>query len=266
MGRVALNEPALDRSWLGMSSRKTARHQKQNRDKHTKLIAQKSEVHTRQGAEQKRLEIVLKCDTSGCAEAIISSIKSISTPALRIDIISSGVGSVNKSDIFMAETGSRLIIGFNVGLIPQADVLAAEHNVEVRLFDVIYRLVEDIESIVASLMPREFSEQIIGTARVIALFKSSRKGIILGCEVIGGRLALQQSFRIVGAMGPKYIGTIESLHIENDAVREATRGQQVGLKIRDFNKVRMGDLVEAFQPTAKYHVTSWHPQGKIFYP
>ena len=166
----------------------------------------------------------------------------------------------------MAETGSRLILGFNVGFMPHVDDLASEHNIEIRLYEVIYRLVGDIESIVASLVPRKDSEEIIGSAKVIALFKSSRKGIILGCEVTAGKLSLQQPFRIVGAMGTKYIGIIESLHIEKNAVREATRGQQVGLKIRDFNRGRLGDLVESYQPTVMQYVKPWFPRGKIFYP
>jgi len=249
-----------------MSSRKTARHQKRKRGNNAKTIAEKKESRSIKAKEKKCFEIVLKCDTSGCAEAIISSINSIVCPEVTIDIISSGVGSINKSDIFMAETGSRLIIGFNVGLMPHVDELISEHNVEIRLYDVIYRLIEDIESIVSSFTSQEYSEEIIGTARVIALFKSSRKGIILGCEVINGKLALHKFFRVVGAMGSKYEGKIESLHIENNVVREATRGQQVGLKIRDFNKGRIGDLVESFQPAAKQQVEIWHPQGKIFYP
>jgi translation initiation factor IF-2 len=249
-----------------MSSRKTVRHQKHQRETPPKINADKKESQTLQTAGKKRLDIVLKCDTSGCAEAIISAIKSITHPEVNVDIISSGVGSINKSDIFMAETGSRLILGFNVGFMPHVDDLASEHNVEIRLYEVIYRLIADIESIVISLVPRKYSEQIIGSAKIIALFKSSRKGIILGCEVTAGKLSLQKPFRIVGAMGLKYVGIIESLHIEKNAVREATRGQQVGLKIRDFNRGKLGDLVESYLPTAIQYVKPWYPQGKILYP
>lgn len=249
-----------------MSSIKTVRHQKHQRETPPKINADKKEPQTLQTAGEKRLDIVLKCDTSGCAEAIISAIKSITHPEVNVDIISSGVGSINKSDIFMAETGSRLILGFNVGFMPHVDDLASEHNVEIRLYEVIYQLIADIESIVISLVPRKYSEQIIGSAKIIALFKSSRKGIILGCEVTAGKLSLQKPFRIVGAMGLKYIGIIESLHIEKNAVREATRGQQVGLKIRDFNRGKLRDLVESYLPTAIQYVKPWYPQGKILYP
>ena len=217
-------------------------------------------------AEGKRLEIVLKCDTSGCAEAIVIGIASINLPGVEVGVISSGVGSINKSDIFMAETGSRLIVGFNVGLMGQVEHLAAEHGVEVRLYEVIYRLLEDVGAIAGSFIPRSSVEEILGTAKVIALFRSSRKGIILGCEVLTGKLSRGKQFRVVGAMGPMYFGKVESLHIENDSVSEAHKGQQVGLKIRDFSRARIGDLVEIFQDAAGERVTPWQPHGRVVYP
>ncbi|MBW2466864.1 MAG: hypothetical protein JRF02_06135, partial [Deltaproteobacteria bacterium] len=131
---------------------------------------------------------------------------------------------------------------------------------------VIYKLLEDLESIGRSFIPRKLTEEIIGTAKVIALFKSSRKGIILGCEVLSGKLALGRQFRVLGAMGPMYNGIIESLHIEKDAVREAHKGQQVGLKISDFKKAKIGDLVESFQPETGQRFQTWQPKGKIVYP
>lgn len=249
-----------------MSSRKTSHHHNKKKAKRRKPIAEKSDQVPAKPVPRNRLEIVLKCDTSGCAEAIVSAIISINLPEVEIVIISSGVGSINKSDIFMAETGSRLIIGFNVGIMPHIAQLATEHIIEIRLYDVIYRLLEDVESICRSLIPQALTEEIIGTAKVIELFKSSRKGIILGCEVLTGKLARGNSFRVLGAMGPMYIGTIRSLHIEKNAVREARKGQQVGLKIRDFTRVKIGDLVESFQSTTKQEIKPWQPKGIIYYP
>ena len=249
-----------------MSGSKSALHQKRKEVKHKKADAEKKEHISAKPAAQQRLEIVLKCDTSGCVQAITSAVSSLSRPEVEINIIRAGVGAVNKSDIFMAETGSRLIVGFNVGLMDHIDQTAAEHNIEIRLYEVIYRVLEDLESIAKSLIPQESSEEIIGSAKVIALFKSSRKGVILGCEVLTGKLVLGKPFRVLGAMGPMYTGMIESLHIEKNAVREAGKGQQVGLKIRDFNKARLGDLVESFQATATNYVKPWQPQGKIYYP
>ena len=245
-------------------SKKGAHHHKKQK-KHAGYPEEKSLESVSGQPERKKLEIVIKCDSVGCAEAVEASIKAIAQPEVDIDILSSGVGAINKSDIFMAETGSRLIIGFNVGVLPEIKALPGEHNVEVRIYDVIYRLMEDVDRIAQSLVTRETTEDIIGSAKVIALFKSSRKGIILGCEVLNGSLALGRKFRVVGAMGPIYTGTIESLHIEKDAVNKATKGQQVGLKIRDFKKVKIGDLVESFKPIAQQVNQPWQPRGVISY-
>ena len=248
-----------------MSTRKISHHPKKKKEKHHKAISEKPDQVSADPVEKKRLEIVLKCDTSGCAEAITSSIKSINLPEVEIVIISSGVGSINKSDIFMAEAGSKLILGFNVGIMPHIDQLATEHTIEIRLYEVIYRLIEDVEFILRRLIPEEPVEKIIGTAKVIELFKSSRKGIILGCEVLTGKLAQRRSFRVLGAMGQMYVGKIESLQIEKRAVNEARKGQQVGLKIRDFNKVKIGDLVESFQAVSGQGIKPWKPKGKVYY-
>jgi len=245
-------------------SKKGAHHHKRQK-KHAGHPEEKLLENVSRQPEKQKLEIVIKCDSVGCAEAVEASIKAIVQPEVEIEILSSGVGAINKSDIFMAETGSRLIIGFNVGVLPEIKALPGEHNVEVRIYDVIYTLVEDVGKIAQSLIIRETGEEIIGSAKVIALFKSSRKGIILGCEVLNGSLALGRKFRIVGAMGPIYTGTIESLHIEQDAVNKATRGQQVGLKVRDFKKVKIGDLVESFKPIARQVHQPWQPRGVISY-
>jgi len=249
-----------------MGSGKTSHHHTKKKAKRQKSVPEKPEQVSAEKIPRERLEIVLKCDTSGCVDAVISSIKSINLPEVEIDIISSGVGSINKSDIFIAETGSRLIMGFNVGVMPYIDQMAMEHTIEIRLYDVIYRLLEDVESTGRSFIPHESAEEIIGTAKVIALFKSSRKGIILGCEVLTGKLALGNTFRVLGAMGQLYVGTIKSLHIEKSAVNEARKGQQVGLKISDFKKARIGDLVESYKVAAGQYMKPWQPQGKVVYP
>ena len=251
---------------IGMSGKRDALHHKRKKEKHKKSGTDKKDHNSAEAAVPQRLDIVLKCDTSGCAEALVSAIRSLSLPEVEIHIIHTGIGAVNKSDVFLAATGSRLIVGFNVGLMPHMDQAASDQGVEIRLYEIIYKLLDDLESIAKSLTPGKSSEEIIGSAKVIALFTSSRKGVILGCEVLAGKLALGNSFRVLGAMGQIYTGKIESLHIAKDAVREAVKGQQVGLKIRDFNKARVGDLVESFQATAERNIRPWQSQGKIYYP
>jgi translation initiation factor IF-2 len=215
-----------------------------------------------QGSRSK-LEIVLKCDSAGSVEAVSASILKIIPPDVDINIIYSGVGDIHKSDILMAETASRLIVGFQVKAPPDVDKELKEHRVEARIYEVIYKLTEDLRSIAESMPPVvSLEEMIIGSAKVIALFKSSRKGIIIGCDILDGHLAVGQHFRIISAMGTVYSGKIESMHIEENTVQKASKGQKVGIKIWDFNKAKIGDLVESFRPSSK-KTTVWQPKGGI---
>lgn len=210
------------------------------------------------------LEIVLKCDSDGSIEAIAAALSRINLPEADLAIIHSGIGNIHKSDIQLAETGSRLIAGFQVGVETGMEKLPGESGVEVRLYDVIYRLTEDIKIIAKSIIPFVPEEHIIGTARVIAIFKSSRKGIIIGCEVLNGHLAHGQHFRIISAMGPVYAGTIESMQREKNVIQKALPGQQVGIKIRNFNRSRTGNLVESYRAAPLKEIHQWKPRGGIF--
>lgn len=125
-----------------------------------------------------------------------------------------------------------------------------EHRVEVRLYDVIYNLTSDIKTIAESMIPTESQEQIIGSGRVIALFKSSRKGIILGCEVLDGFLALGQRFRIITAMGPIYSGTIESLHIGEKNHAKSNTGTKSRHKNKTFQRRKNWRPCRKFPPSA----------------
>lgn len=213
--------------------------------------------------ERKRLELVVKCDSAGSVEAVNALLKGLKIPEAEIDVIYSGVGSVSKSDLLMALSGSRLVLGFNVNVMPQLEHWTKEHDVEVRIYDVIYKISEDLRRICASFKPPEIEEKIIGKAKVIALFKSSPGAIILGCQVVEGSFLAGKDFRVISAMGTVYTGKIESIHIEKKAVKEARTGQQAGLKIEGFNQARIGDLVECFEKTGQGQSIGWRPTGSI---
>jgi translation initiation factor IF-2 len=215
--------------------------------------------------QEKKLEIVLKSDSAGSQEAVISSIATKQDPRVAIQVIHAGLGPVSKSDLLMARTGSRIVVGFNVGISPMIKQLSQEQQIEVRLYDVIYKLTDDLHKIANSLIPRGVEEKITGKAKVIALFKISRKGVILGCEVLEGTLALGKDFRVISAMGAVYTGKIQSLHIEKDSVKQAKTGQQVGLKIPDFKKAKLGDLVECYEIVPPKAGPPWQPRGDVFH-
>ena len=210
-----------------------------------------------------RLEIVLKCDSIGSVEAVLTALSGITMPGVDLEVVRSGVGAVSQSDVLMAETASRLIIGFQVGVVPGLEKSVRERRVDVRLYDIIYTLSDDIRAVAEGMVPDSSGDEITGSGRVIALFKSTRKGIIIGCEVQEGHLAVGQHFRIISAMGPIYSGIIESLHIAEKTVQKATPGQKVGIKIKNFNLAKVGDLVESYRPPPFRKVQRWEPKGNI---
>jgi translation initiation factor IF-2 len=211
-----------------------------------------------------KLDIVLKADSMGTQEAVVSAIEGCHTPGVAIDVIHADVGHVSQSDLFLAETGSRLVMGLNVDILPKTKEMAKEHQVEVRLHDVIYKFLEDLKEIAESLVLPQEEERVLGRAKVIALFSGGKKGVILGCEVLDGSLAVGRKFRVISAPGIVYTGTIDSLHIEKDAVKEAKVGQQVGLKVEDFKRARTGDLVETFEVVRLKKHIRWQPRGGVF--
>lgn len=216
-------------------------------------------------AGKKKLEIVLKCDSVGSEEAIISSLSGVQDAKTELKIIHSDVGNISKSDLLLALTGSRLVVGFNVGVGPKIKELCREQDVEVRLYEVIYNLTNDLEEVTKNLATHDEDRELItGKAEVIALYKSSRGGIILGCNVLEGTLELGRDFRIVSAMGTIYTGKIQSIQIEHESVKEAKVRQHVGLKILDLKKARVGDLVECFKTVRQRGGRTWLPRGGIF--
>ena len=210
------------------------------------------------------LEIVLKSDVAGTLEAVRGSLSYIKVPSVEIKIIQDGVGPVSKSDLLMARTGSRLIVGFNVGLAPQIQKGAVENGIEVRLYDVIYKLLRDMTGVAKKMIPVDPEEKITGKAEVIAIFKLS-KGIIIGCEVTAGVIEKGKRFRVVTAMGPAYFGKIESLQIEKNPVKSGKIGQQVGIGISDWKKTKVGDLVECYELLGAGSGGLWQPKPGVFY-
>lgn len=214
----------------------------------------------------KKIELVLKCDSHGVIDAVVSAITRVDVDNVQFLVIHSGVGAIAKSDLLMAMTGSRLVIGFNVPIMPKLDHFVRENGLEVRIYRVIYSITDDLAKIALSLLPAQAEERITGKGRVIQLFKTSPKDSILGCEVLSGKLETGAEFRVISAMGPIYTGRIESLQIDRKAVREARASQQVGIKIHGFNQAKVGDLVECFKTTLPARERGWSPRGEVIYP
>jgi translation initiation factor IF-2 len=213
--------------------------------------------------DPKKLEVVLKCDVAGTAEAISASLAEINVPGVQIDLIQTGIGNVSKSDVMMARTGSKLVLGFSVDTMPKLEQEIKEYGVEVRLYDTIYKLTEDMRKIAQSFIIKEAEEKITGKAKVIATFRSSPKGVVIGCEVLEGGIELGNDFRVITAMGPAYFGKITSLQIERQNVKKAKPGQQVGIKLEGWNKAKVDDLVECYESIQQKGGGRWKPRSGI---
>ncbi len=214
-------------------------------------------------SEAKTLEIVLKCDSYGSVEAILDELQKVESSQVKLKVIHADVGDVSKSDLLLASSGSRLIVGFDVGVMPKLEQSVKESGVEVRLYNVIYLLLEDMKELLMSWVPREASEKILGKGKITALFKGGRNSVIIGCEVQEGVVALGQNFRIIGAMGPVYTGKVDSLQMDHKPIRQAKAGQKIGLKVSHFKTAKIGDLVESFETVHLKGSTPWAPSGSI---
>src|SRR5210317_1974970 len=214
-------------------------------------------------AGQNKLEIVLKCDVAGTAEAIGASLSEIEVPGVQINLIQIGIGKVSKSDVLMARTGSKLVIGFNIDIMPKLKQEIKEFGVEVRLYDTIYKLTEDVRKIAQSFNITPPEEKITGKAKIIATFKPGPKGMVIGCEVLEGAIEIGKEFRVISAMGPAYFGKITSLQIEKQNVKSGKPGQQVGIKLVGWNKARVDDLVECFESLKSKAGGRWKPRSGI---
>ena len=195
---------------------------------------------------KKGLRIVLKADAQGSVEAIINALKQIESKKIDLEIIHSAVGPISESDILLASASDAVVIGFNVKVESMAVPAAKREGVQVKLYSIIYELLDQIKDAMAGLLDPELRETVIGHAEVKQVFQLSR-GIVAGCLVTDGRIARTARARVLRKRQPVYDGGISTLRRFQDDVKEVRSGLECGIKLGDFNEYQVGDVIECYQ-------------------
>ncbi|MDI6829653.1 MAG: EF-Tu/IF-2/RF-3 family GTPase, partial [Armatimonadota bacterium] len=193
----------------------------------------------------KELKVILKADVQGSVEAISQSLNKLSTEDVRVSIIHSGVGNVTESDVLLASASNAVIIGFNVKADPQARQMAESEGIDVRLYRVIYELLDDVKSAMLGLLEPVKEEVIVGHAEVRATFKLPR-GVVAGCYVTDGKIERGGEARIIRNGKVLHTGKIVSLRHLKEDVREMAAGFECGIIVDGFSEYEVGDVIETY--------------------
>ncbi len=208
------------------------------------LLQQKAESQ-----EKKILNLVLRADVQGSLEALKTSLLKITSKKAEINIISAGIGEVSESDIQLAAASKAIIIGFHTQVESHAEDLIKQTKVIIKLHDIIYHAVDDVKVIMKSLLDKIAQETDTGSALVKAIFKASQLGVIAGCQVIEGTIKRNYLIRLVRNGEMVWKGTIGSLKRVKEDVKEVSKGYECGILLNNFNDVKEGDIMQAYEIT-----------------
>jgi translation initiation factor IF-2 len=197
-------------------------------------------------AGKKILRLVLKCDTQGSVEALTAALKQIESKKVDLEMIHAGVGPISESDILLASASNAVVVGFNTKVENMAVSAAKSEGVQIKLYSIIYELLDQMKDAMAGLLDPEFRETVLGHAEVKQVFELS-KGIVAGCLVTDGRIARTGRARVIRKRQPVYDGGLSTLRRFQDDVKEVRSGLECGIKLGDFSEYQVGDIIECYQ-------------------
>lgn len=193
------------------------------------------------------LNLIVKADVQGSLEAISQALEKLSGDKVRIKILHSGTGAISESDILLASTARAIVIGFNIRPLAKIKALAEQEQVDIRFYDVIYKLSEDIQNAMKGLLAPVTKEEYLGQAEVRQVFTLPKHGMVAGAFIVDGKLQRNVGVRLLRAGVVIYTGTIASLKRFKEDVREVTKGHECGFMLNNFNDIKVGDIAEAFE-------------------
>jgi len=199
-----------------------------------------------EGQEKKILSVVLKSDVRGSAEAIQAALLDLGNDEVGVNIVSTGVGGINESDMNLAMTTDSIVLGFNVRADSGARKLAEKENIEIRYYSIIYQLIDEVKQALSGMLDPDMKEEIVGIAEVRDVFRSPKFGAIAGCMVIEGSVHRNKPIRVLRDNVVVYEGELESLRRFKDDVNEVRNNMECGIGVKDYTDVQPGDQIEVF--------------------
>ena len=252
---TGLNEvPEAGDRFMAYSNEKEARTIAENRKEQAKLKKNRNnsaptldDIFSRIKDGEKEINVILKTDVTGTEEAVKNALEKIQVEDVRVKVIRSSVGAVTESDIVLASASNAIVIGFNVRPSAKTIETAKEYNVDIRLYNIIYKLVEDLEDAMKGMLDPEFEEVVLGQAEVRQLFKFSKVGTIAGCMIIDGVVTNNAKARLIRDGVVVYDGEINSLQREKEQAKEVKKGIECGITLDKFSDIKVNDIIEAYK-------------------
>lgn len=195
----------------------------------------------------KELNLIIKGDVDGSVEALADSLLKLSTEEIQVNVIHKGVGAISESDVLLASASDAIICAFQVRPSQNAKVLAEKEDIQIKYYNIIYDAIDEIKAAMEGLLEPKFEEKIVGNIEVREVFKVTKVGTIAGCYVLDGRVARNNKIRIIRDGIVVHSGELESLKRFKDDVKDVVKGYECGLKIKNYNDINVGDIVEAFE-------------------
>ncbi len=232
-------------------ARQLAELRKQKREE--ELLAKRTRMHLENLAGAKEVNIILKADVQGSLEALIKAIEELSEKFedVKINIIHSGIGAITESDVMLAAASNAIIIGFNVRPDAAARKAAEEENVDIKIYGIIYDVLDDLEKALKGMLEPVEREVLLGTCEVKQIFRVKGVGTVAGCIVTDGVIRRNAKARLVRDGVVIYDGEINSLKRFKEDVKEVAKGYECGLTLKDFNDIKPGDIIEAYEIVAE---------------
>lgn len=246
--------PSAGDKFMAFENEKKARAISEER----KLVAKKrnnggntsvslDDLFNRIEAGEKEINVVLKADVKGSEEAVKNSLTKLDVEGIRVNVIRSGIGAISESDVVLAAASKAIVIGFNVRPNNKIYEYAKEKGVDIRLYNIIYKVVEEMEAAMKGKLEPIYEEKVLGQAEVRKLFKFSKVGTIAGSYIISGIVRRDAKARVIRDGVVIYDGNINSIAREKDQVKEVKQGIECGITIENYNDIKEGDIIEAYE-------------------